>query len=120
MSLRLGKLRSNEEFREVLKRGRSFANDLAVLYVLRDETLPEGARFGVSVPRRFGGAVQRNRVRRLFWEAYRQLGLSSAAPGRRLVLIPRHKSRGSTYWQVLASLEDLRGRAGLEKQEHRG
>jgi ribonuclease P protein component len=118
MSLRQGKLRSNEEFREVLKRGRSFANDLAVLYVLR---APAGeaaaAKFGVSVPRRFGGAVDRNRVRRLFWEAHRRLEGDSAAQGRRLVIIPRHRARGSSYWDVLAALEDLRRRAGLGKKD---
>jgi ribonuclease P protein component len=110
MGGRKGKFRSNREFQQVMRRGRSYANDLAVLYVL-GQPEAEPSRFGVSVPRRFGKAVARNRVRRLFWEAHRRLG--DACAGRWLVVIPRSKARGKRYAEVYAALLDLRGRAGV-------
>jgi ribonuclease P protein component len=106
------RLRSNQDYRDVLKRGRSVADSLAVLYVLQR---PDGAganRLGISVPRRFGTAVARNRVRRLFWEAYR-LQPDVLPKGADLVLIPRVGARGKGYHEVTASLRRLLSRQGL-------
>lgn len=110
MASRPGKFRTNREFQQVLRHGRSYANDLAVLYVVGG-TAGEPARFGVSVPRRFGNAVARNRVRRLFWAAHRLMEPVEA--GRWLVLIPRAKARGRRYREVWEALAQLRARAGL-------
>ncbi len=108
------RLRSNDQFKEVLKRGRSYGNDLAVLYVLR-QTTGEAARFGVSVPRRFGGAVARNRTRRLFWQAYRLAGVSEV--GYDAVLLPRTRCQGKDFAEVLPALRQLCRTAGLMKEE---
>lgn len=101
------RLRSNEQYREVLKCGRSVANSLAVLYVLPKNgqglLVP---RFGISVPRRFGTAVARNRVRRLFWEAYR-LEADHLRGGIDLVLIPRFGARGKGFQECSAALKGL-------------
>jgi ribonuclease P protein component len=103
------RLTANEDYRNVIKRGRSVANDLAVLYVLERE----GARrLGISVPRRFGTAVARNRVRRLFWEAYRACS-PDLLNGFDAVIIPRLSSRGKRYQQVLAALTQLYSRMGI-------
>ncbi len=103
------KLRSNDEYREVLKGGRSVANSLAVLYVLRRTGSEAPTRFGVSVPRRFGTAVSRNRVRRLFWEAYR-LEACRLSGGADIVLIPRVGARGKGFTACALALRDLLGR----------
>ncbi|MDP2871269.1 MAG: ribonuclease P protein component [Bacillota bacterium] len=103
------RLRANQEYRDVLKRGRSVANDLAVLYVLEREG---SRRLGVSVPRRFGTAVARNRVRRLFWEAYRFCG-PHLLDRFDLVIIPRRGARGKRYREVLCALEELCARSGI-------
>jgi ribonuclease P protein component len=103
------RLRANDEYRDVIKRGRSVANDLAVLYVLEKQGV---RRLGVSVPRRFGTAVARNRVRRLFWEAYRFCG-PGLQDGFDLVLIPRRGARGKRYREVLCALRELCTRAGV-------
>lgn len=106
------RLRANEEYRDVIKRGRSVANDLAVLYVLEREG---SRRLGVSVPRRFGNAVERNRVRRLFREAYRLCG-PHLIDGLDLVIIPRRGARGKRYREVLCSLESLCARSGIRRK----
>jgi len=84
-------------------------NSLAVLYVLRQ---PGPRRAGVTVPRRFGNAVARNRIRRLLWEAYRhcQFGLEDNLW---LVLIPRQQAKGARYAEILEALRNLFRRARL-------
>ena len=112
MPRHVARLRSNQDFRDVLKRGRSVADSLAVLYVLRRSDGEACNRFGVSVPRRFGTAVARNRVRRLFWEAYR-LQPDIKAAGADLVLIPRNGARGKDFADVNLSLRRLLARLEL-------
>lgn len=104
-----GRLRSNAQFRKVLSDGRAAANDLAVLYVLRHEG-PNCA--GVSAPRRLGGAVIRNRVRRRFWEAYRSCRLSTEE-GLWLVFIARPAAKDAGFEEILAAVKALLERLGL-------
>lgn len=115
MQLQNARLRSNEQYREVLKCGRSVANGLAVLYVLHRTGSDAAIRFGISVPRRFGTAVARNRVRRLFWEAYR-LEASQLRGGSDLVLIPRVGARGKGFWDCSSALRELLARLKAYKE----
>lgn len=64
------RLQHGHEFRAVYDRGRKTLGKLAVLYVL-DELRQPKARVGIVTSRAIGGAVQRNRARRLLREAYR-------------------------------------------------
>ena len=79
-------LRRPAEFQAVYDRRRSVSDALLIIYA-RENALPHN-RLGLSVSRRFGGAVQRNRLRRLYREAFR-LTRSELATGLDLVLIPR-------------------------------
>lgn len=55
----------------MFREGRSHANRYVVLYSFpRGEDAPEGPRLGVSVGRKVGGAVERNRVKRVLREAF--------------------------------------------------
>ena len=67
---RSARLLRHADFERVYKQGkRHFASHITVFY-LRRET-PGGARIGFTVGRGFGGAVERNRMKRRLREAVR-------------------------------------------------
>jgi ribonuclease P protein component len=79
-------LRRPEEFRRVYDARRSASNDWLIVYAAPNERAY--SRLGMSVSRKYGGAVQRNRLRRLYREAYR-LTKPQLPAGLDIVLIPR-------------------------------
>ena len=64
-------LKKNYQFRIVYNKGKSVANKAVVLFVLKNNE--DINRFGVSVSKKIGNAVVRNRIRRRLKESYRRL-----------------------------------------------
>lgn len=68
-----GRLTRSADFERVYRQGRSHGNRYFVLYAF-PRTGEGEARLGVSVSRKVGGAVDRNRVKRVLREAFWSLG----------------------------------------------
>ena len=72
---RRGRITRSGDFDMVYRRGRSAANRHLVVYAFARDDRPPGtpARLGLSVSRKVGGAVERNRVKRVLREQFAAL-----------------------------------------------
>jgi ribonuclease P protein component len=114
------RLSRSAEFDRVYRHGRSTSSRYLVLYAFpradpdADEGRGEdaGARLGVSVGRRVGGAVVRNKVKRLLREAF--WSLAELLPSDHdYVIVARADVAGLSEREGLAGIEqDLRELAG--------
>ncbi len=98
------RLSRSADFDRVFRHGRSHAGRELVLYVFPrgDGTDADAPRLGLSVSRKVGGAVQRNRVKRLLREAFDLEG-SRLPAGTDAVVVARHEAN------ALAEREGLDG-----------
>jgi ribonuclease P protein component len=80
-------LRRPQDFRRAYDRRRSASDAWLIVYGC-ENGLPH-LRLGLSVSRKVGPAVRRNRLRRLYREAFRLSRPQLSAGGLDLVLIPR-------------------------------
>ena len=72
---RRGRITRSGDFDMVYRRGRSAASRHLVVYAFARDDRPPGtpARLGLSVSRKVGGAVERNRVKRVLREQFAAL-----------------------------------------------
>lgn len=97
-------LRSSAEFAAVFAGKKSVLNSVMVVYGIANGR--DFCRLGLSVSRKVGNAVIRNRWRRLFREAFRLLQ-HDIPQGMDLVFIPRKGIADPGLAQITTSLQKL-------------
>lgn len=114
---RRGRLSRSAEFERVYRQGRSSANRHLVLYAFPNPSVGP-PRLGLSVSRKVGGAVERNRVKRLLREAFDHArdGLSE---GHDVVVVARPEVRELAEREGLAGVDGALAEL-LEKSGLRG
>ena len=108
------RLRSKGDFERVRRSGARVSTPHFVLYHFAREAPNDSEprpRVGFAVGRRIGGAVVRNRVRRLLREAVRPLIPRLAAAD--IVIVARPPATGVGGAELGAALADAAARAGL-------
>ena len=108
----VNRLSSPSAFRSVFSTGRSYAQGSVVLYVAKRSTGNGPARAGLVVSRKVGGAVARNRAKRLLREALRLEG-RQLPEGIDLVVVARPSVAGASYREIAGDIRELLRAAGL-------
>ena len=111
------RLSRSAEFERVYRQGRSTANRHLVLYAFPNPST-QAPRLGLSVSRKVGGAVVRNRVKRLLREAFAQHE-QELTQGQDVVVVARPPAGELAEREGLAgldaSLAELIAKAGLRR-----
>lgn len=110
------RLTRSTDFKRVRSNGKSYAHPLLVLVITPRET-PETTRIGVTASRGIGGAVVRNRAKRLMREAMRPM-LAEIQSGWDVVAIARTALVSAEFTQIQSALRALLRRARLITVDH--
>ncbi|GMB09760.1 ribonuclease P protein component [Thermolongibacillus altinsuensis] len=109
------RIKKNDEFQAVFKQGKSFANRQFVLYVL-DKPGQAYFRIGLSVSKKIGKAVVRNRVKRYIRQVFLE-ERDNIEAGKDYVIIARIPVAEMDYFEVKKSLLHVLKRANVLKRE---
>jgi ribonuclease P protein component len=104
------RLTRSTDIKRVRRQGKSYAHPLVVLVAFRNEQLL--LRFGIIAGRSVGGAVQRNRSKRLLRAALDPM-LETISPGWDIILLARQPLSQASMSEVHEALTGLFRRAQL-------
>jgi len=97
-------IKKNFEFLRIYKKGKFFVGKYLVLYVLKNNS--DINRLGVTVSRKFGKSVRRNRIKRLIKENYR-LFEDVIKKGYDLVFVARNQKEMPDFQEIKKEMKYL-------------
>jgi ribonuclease P protein component len=114
---RVWRLRPRGEFERIRQNGRAWPHRFFILIVLPQPDRPTAPpRIGIAAGKKLGGAVTRNRYKRLMREAVRQVYLN-IPNGVEMVLIARAPIADASVTQLAAALRGTLQRAKVWREQ---
>lgn len=107
-------LKKNSDFKNVYRKGKSYANKYLVMYVLENGS--DRNRIGLSVSKKVGNSVVRHHITRLLRESYR-LHEGVFHCGLDIVVVVRNSASSVGFWEIESALLHL-GRLHRIIQRH--
>ncbi|HIR63605.1 MAG TPA: ribonuclease P protein component [Candidatus Faecousia faecigallinarum] len=107
-------LKLNHVFHRLYRSGNQAGNRYLVLYCRSNRSREN--RVGITVSKKLGKAVVRNRVRRRLREIYR-LNESRFRPGFDLVVVARSRAIGASFSQLTGAYLSLADKLGLLRED---
>ena len=96
------RIKKNDDFQTVFSKGKSFANRQFVIYMYKKEqNVP--FRIGLSVSKKLGNAVVRNRIKRCIRQSFTELK-AEIKPGWDFIIIARRPAAEMSCAEVKESL----------------
>ena len=112
------RVKKNKEFQEIFKKGTSYANRQFVLYLLKKEE-PQPFRIGISVSKKIGNAVCRNKIKRYVRQSF--LELKEDVQGNYdYLIIARKPAAEMNFHEVKGSLTHVLKRGKVLKRPSNG
>lgn len=98
------RIKKNDEFQMIFKKGKSFANRQFVVYCLEEKQ--EYFRIGLSVSKKVGNAVVRNRIKRYIRQAFLELK-EEVNSNMNYIIIARNPAAKLDFHETKKSLEHV-------------
>ena len=102
-------IKENREFRRAYHKGTKGVAPFVVVYCLRNRT---GNKYGITVSKKIGKAVVRNRIKRLIRESFRTFA-DSLDETFSIVIVARTAATNATFSQINNSLRNALSQAGV-------
>lgn len=107
------RIKDNEEFQYIFQHGKSFANRQLVIYYM-NKPMQKHFKVGLSVGKKIGNAVTRNRIKRYLRQSFLELE-DRIIPTLNIVIIARQPTSKMNFHEIKASLTHLLSRQSLFK-----
>lgn len=115
------RLRKRSEFLNAAKGARFHAAAFSLQAIARADAQDAGPpRFGLTVTRKAGGAVERNRMRRRLREALRRAAPLEARPGFDYVIVARTQALDAGFDRLVSDLARAMRHVGERPERPRG
>lgn len=100
-------IKKNADFQKVYRTGKSYANKLLILYVMKTGEERE-TRIGISVSKKVGNSVVRHHVTRLIRESFR-LNTDRVRTGLDIVVVARAAAKEAEFKKIESAYLHLCG-----------
>lgn len=106
------RLRKNMEFKKVYSGGKNYWNRNLILYIRKNKL--DESRYGITITKKIGNAVVRNKIRRRIKEVYR-LNLYRIKNGYDLIFIPKKNVVDLPYKELESAVIHILKISGMLK-----